>query len=148
MYSGCSSVPRMSFKNRDRLGLIVCRERLDGCRVWIRALFLPARLSEGSICKIIDDFSLLRSWRGGRGERRRWYRQWEGGFDAFWVLFRDAHSIPFRRSRQVHKSFAAPAALPRIFLAPLFRLAPNRSRHRSNNPSTNARLPTAAPSVK
>ncbi len=59
-----------------------------------------------------------------------------------------SHPIPFRRSRHVHNSLAAPAALPRIFLAPVFRFAPKRSRLRSNSPSTNARLPTAAPSVK
>jgi hypothetical protein len=53
-----------------------------------------------------------------------------------------------RRSRTDHNQFAAPAAFPRIFLAPLLRFAPNRSRHWANNPSTNARLPITAPSVK
>jgi hypothetical protein len=54
----------------------------------------------------------------------------------------------FRKSLALHNNPAAPAAGPRIFLAPLLRFAPNRSRHWANNPSTNARLPMTAPSVK
>jgi hypothetical protein len=56
--------------------------------------------------------------------------------------------IPLCKSLTLHNVPAAAAALPRNLRAPLVRFSPKRFRHARNTPSTNARLPRTAPSVK